>query len=45
MLFTHELAGTLLPLSVKVAIGEMIALKALMRSAVEANEDGDGGVR
>ena len=42
MLFTHELAGTLLPFSVKAAIGEMVALKALMRSAVKANEYGDG---
>ena len=34
----------MLPFSGKVAIGEMVAVKALMSSAVEAIELGDGGV-
>ena len=41
----HELVGALLPFSGKVAIGEMVAFKALMGSTVEAIEDGEGGAR
>ena len=41
----HELVGTLLPFSSKVAIGEMVAFKALMGSTVGAIEDGEGGAR
>ena len=41
VLFTHELVGTLLPFSCKVAIGEMVAVEALMGSTVEAVEDGE----
>ena len=43
MLFTHELVGALLPFSGEVAIGEMVAVKALVDSAVGAIEDGEGG--
>ena len=39
----HELVGALLPFSGKVAIGEMVAFKALMSSTVGAIEDGKGG--
>ena len=41
----HELVGALLPFSGKVAIGEMVAVKALMGSAVGAIKDGEGGTR
>ena len=41
----HELVGAPLPFSVKVAIGEMVAVKGLMGSTVGAIEDGDGGAR
>ena len=40
----HELVGTLLPFSGKVAIGK-VAVKALMGSTVGAIEDGEGGAR
>ena len=43
MLFTHELVGALLPFSGKVAIGEMVTVKALMDSVIGAIEDGEGG--
>ena len=39
MLFPHELVGALLSFSGKVAIGEMVAVEALMGSAVGAVED------
>ena len=45
VLFTHELVGALLPFSVEIAIGEMVAVKALVGSAVGAIEDGEGGAR
>ena len=45
VLFTHELVGALLPFSGKVAIGEMVAVKALVGSAVGAVEDGEGEAR
>ena len=41
----HELVGALLPLSGKIAIVEMVAVKALMGSTVGAIEDGEGGAR
>ena len=41
----HELVGALLPFSGKVAISEMVAVKALMGSTVGAIEDGQGGAR
>ena len=43
MLFTQELVGALSSFSGKVAISEMVAVKALMGSAVGAIEDGEGG--
>ena len=41
----HELVAALLPFSDKVAIGEMVAVKALMGSTVGAINDGEGGAR
>ena len=41
----HELVGALLPFSGKVAIGEMVAVEALMGSTVGATKDGAGGTR
>ena len=41
----HELVDALLPFSDKVAIGEMVAVKALMGSTVGAVNDGEGGAR
>ena len=45
LLFTHELVGALLPFSGKVAVGEMVAVEALVGSAVRAVEDGKGEAR
>ena len=45
MLFTHKLVGVLLSFSGKVAVGEIVAIKALMGSAVGAVEDGEGEAR
>ena len=45
VLFTHELVGALLPFSGKVTIGEVVAVKAVMGSAVGAIEDGEGEAR
>ena len=45
VLSMHELVGALLPFSGKVAIGEMVAVKALMGSTVGAIKDGEGGTR
>ena len=45
VIFTHELVGALLLFSGKVAIGEMVAVEALMDSAVGAVEDGEGEAR
>ena len=42
MLFTHKLVVVLLPFTGKVAIGEMVAVEALMGSGVEAVGDGEG---
>ena len=44
-LVTHEFVGALLPFSGKVALGEMIAVRALMGSAVGAIEGGEGEAR
>ena len=41
VLFSHELVGALLTFSGKVAIGEMVAVEALMGSAVGAVENGE----
>ena len=41
VLLSHELVGALLPVSCKVAIGEMVAVEALMGSAVGAVENGE----
>ena len=41
VLFPHELIGALLPFSGKVAIGEMVAVEALIGSAVGAVEGGE----
>ena len=41
----HELVGALLRFSGKVAIGEMVAVEALMGSTVGAIKDGEGGTR
>ena len=45
VLFPHELVGALLPFSGEVVIGEMVAVEALMSSAVGAVEDGEGEAR
>ena len=37
----HELVGTMFPFSGKVAIGEMVAVKALIGSTVGAIEGGE----
>ena len=41
----HELVGALLPFSGKVAVGEMVAVKARIGSTLGAIEDGEGGAR
>ena len=41
MLLSHERVGVLLPFSGKVAIGEVVAVEALMGSAVGAVENGE----
>ena len=45
VLFMHELVGALLPFLGKVAIGEMVAVKALMGPTVGAIKDGERGAR
>ena len=45
MLFTHKLIGVLLSFLGEVAVSEMVAVKALMSSAVGAVEGGDGEAR
>ena len=45
VLFTHELVGALLPFSGRVAIGEIVTVKALTGSAVRAVDDGEGEAR
>ena len=45
MLLTHELVGASLPFSSKVAICEMVAVEALVGSAVRAVEDGEEEAR
>ena len=45
VLITHELVGALLPFSGKIVIGEIVAVRALMSSAVGAIDDGEGGGR
>ena len=45
ILFTHELAGALLPFSGKVAIDEMVVVAVFMGSAVLAVEAGEWEAR
>ena len=45
VLFKHELVGALLPFSGEVAIGEIVAVKALVGSAIGVINDGEGGAR
>ena len=45
VLFANELVGPLLPFTSEVAIGEMVAVKALVSSTVGPVEDGEGGAR
>ena len=45
VLFTHELVGAMLPFSGKVAIGEMVAVEALMGSTVGGVKDGEREAR
>ena len=45
MLFTQKLVGALLSFSGEIALGEMVAVKALVGSALGAIEDGEGEAR
>ena len=45
VLFAHELVGSLLPFTGEIAIGEMVAVKALVGSAVGGVEDGEREAR
>ena len=45
VLFAHELVGSLLSCTGEIAIGEMVAVKAIVGSAVGAIEDGEGEAR
>ena len=45
VLFANELVSSLLSFTGEVAIGEMVAVNALVGSAVGAVEDGEGGAR
>ena len=45
VLFANELVGSLLPFTGEVAIGEMVAVKALVGSGVGAVEYGEGEAR
>ena len=45
MLFANELVGSLLPFTGEIVIGEMVAVKPLVGSAVGAVEDGEGEAR
>ena len=45
VLFANELLGPLLSFTSEVAIGEMVAVKALMSSVVGAVEDDEGEAR
>ena len=45
MLFANELVSSLLSFTGEIAIGEMVAVKALMDSAVGAVGDGEGEAR
>ena len=45
VLFTHKLVGASLPFSGEIAIGEMVAVKALVGAAAGAIEDGEGEAR
>ena len=45
VLFTHTLIRSLLPLMDEVAVGELVAVKALMSTTARAIKDGEGGAR
>ena len=45
VLSTHDPVGALLPFASQIAIDEMVAVKALVGSAVGAVEDGEGEAR
>ena len=45
MLLANEVVGSLLPFTGEIAIGEMVAVKAVVGSAVGAVEDGEGEAR
>ena len=45
VLFANELVGSLLSFTGEVAIGEMVAVKVLVGSAVGAVKDGEGKAR
>ena len=45
VLITHELATALLALANKAAIGEIVAVEALMSMTLRSIDDGEGGVR
>ena len=45
MLFANELVGSLLPFTGEIVLGEMVAVKALVGSAVGAFQDGEGEAR
>ena len=45
VLFANELVGSLFPFTGEVAMSEMVAVKALVGSAVRAVEDGEGEAR
>ena len=45
VLFSHNLIGALLAFASKVAIGELIAVEALMDTAIRSFKDGEGKAR
>ena len=45
VLFSHNFIGTLLAFANEVAIGELIAVKALVDTTVRSFEDGEGNAR
>ena len=45
VLFAHEFIGSLLSLAGEVAVGELVAVKALVSTTVGSIEDGEGEAR
>ena len=45
VLFTHEFVRSLLALAGKVAVGELVAVKVLVRTAIRSVEDGEREAR